>query len=363
MVKIEKDIMKDWSEDAKPLLSVYCATYNHEKYISQAIDSFLMQETDFPFEIIINDDCSKDNTAKIVSEYYAKYPNIIRPIFQTENQNSIGLTPFVDIMMPISKGRYIATCEGDDYWTDPLKLQKQVDFLESHPNFMGCVHATRIVEEYEETLDIIPHNAHKADVFTFENYSKAECYFHTSSCVYRYESKYKSQVDEYFKYACGDWYFSMVFSSFGPIKYIDEVMSVYRIHGQGMWSTKAKDDKEFANILLCIKAADVFPEKYQQNFYEIILNSIKCNSMNVDKLSEFLMGHLNSENIQKIMRVLLKAIGDMQSNISKHISTIKECNDYIKVLEKSLDYEKSITLYKHMKLVLRKFYNKIVRKV
>ncbi|QLE78817.1 glycosyltransferase [Francisella sp. Scap27] len=361
-MRTECEIIKEWGSD-KPLLSVYCATYNHEKYIRQSIDSFLMQETDFPFEVLINDDCSTDDTVKIISEYQEKYPNIIKPIFQVENQNDKGITPFVDIMMPISKGKYIATCEGDDYWIDPLKLQKQVDFLEENPNFMGCVHATKLVKEFEETSEVIPHNTYGKDVFTFENYSKAECYFHTSSCVYRYEGKYKQQVDEYFKHACGDWYFSMVFSSFGPIKYINEMMSVYRIHSQGMWSAKSKEYKELANVLLCVKAIDVFADKYQQNFYGIILKSIKRNDMSVDKLSELLVENLSTDNVEKMLRVLFDSISDMQTDINEYTNTIKECNNYIKVLEESLDYERSITLYMHIKLVLRKFYNRIMRRV
>ena len=109
----------------KPLVSIASITYNHEKFIAQAIDSFLMQETDFDFEIIIGEDCSTDDTLKIIKEYKAKYPDIIKLI--TSESNVGMMTNFIRTLEACS-GKYIALCEGDDYWTDTLKLQKQVNF-------------------------------------------------------------------------------------------------------------------------------------------------------------------------------------------------------------------------------------------
>ena len=105
-----------------PLLSICCVTYNHESFISQCLDGFLMQQTDFPFEILIHDDASADGTANIIMEYEAKYPDLIKPIYQTENQFSKGIKISVTFNFPRAKGKYIALCEGDDYWTDPLKF-------------------------------------------------------------------------------------------------------------------------------------------------------------------------------------------------------------------------------------------------
>lgn len=115
-----------------PLVSICCITYNHENYIRDAIEGFLMQETDFPFEIIIHDDASTDATADIIREYERKYPDIIKPIYQTENQYSKGekVTLFT---LKAARGKYIALCEGDDYWIDPLKLQKQINEMEKRP--------------------------------------------------------------------------------------------------------------------------------------------------------------------------------------------------------------------------------------
>ena len=119
-------------------VSICCLAYNHEPYIRQCLDGFVMQKCNFTFEVLIHDDASKDKTASIIREYEAKYPDIIKPIYQTVNQYSIGVSATKKHNFPRSKGKYIAICEGDDYWTDPLKLQKQVDFLEANQNFSIC---------------------------------------------------------------------------------------------------------------------------------------------------------------------------------------------------------------------------------
>jgi len=119
-----------------PLVSICCITYNHANYISNTIESFLKQETTFSYEIIINDDASTDGTAAIIKEYHDKFPDIIKPILQKENQYSKGIRGMNPrFTFPVAKGKYIAVCEGDDCWIDPHKLQRQVDFLENHEDF------------------------------------------------------------------------------------------------------------------------------------------------------------------------------------------------------------------------------------
>lgn len=124
----------------KPLVSICSITYNHAPYIRECLDGFLMQKTDFPFEIIIHDDASTDGTSDIIREYAEKYPNIIFPIIQLENQYSKHrrFDLIIKSCIDISKGKYIAFCEGDDYWTDPLKLKKQIDYLESNSDCNLC---------------------------------------------------------------------------------------------------------------------------------------------------------------------------------------------------------------------------------
>lgn len=117
------------------MVSIRCATYNHVNYIRKCLEGFVMQQTTFPFEAIVHDDASTDGTTEIVREFAEKYPDIIKPIVETENVWSRHDGSLTQIFMENIKGKYIAPCDGDDYWTDPLKLQKQVDFLESHPDY------------------------------------------------------------------------------------------------------------------------------------------------------------------------------------------------------------------------------------
>jgi len=120
------------------LVSICCLTYNQEDYIDKCIQGFLMQKTNFSFEIIIYDDASTDNTAGIIAKYEKEYPGLIKVIKQEINQFSQGIQPFFKFLFPQARGKYIAYCEGDDYWTDPLKLQKQVDFMETNENIKAC---------------------------------------------------------------------------------------------------------------------------------------------------------------------------------------------------------------------------------
>ncbi len=127
----------------QPLVSICCITYNHESYIRETIEGFLMQKTKFPIEVLIHDDASTDKTADIIREYENKYPDIIKPIYQFDNKYSKGISVSETYNFPRARGKYIAMCEGDDYWTDPSKLQKQVDFMEVNPDCSLCFHASK----------------------------------------------------------------------------------------------------------------------------------------------------------------------------------------------------------------------------
>lgn len=132
------------------VVSICCITYNQAPYIRQCLEGFMMQQTDFPIEVLIHDDASTDGTTEIIKEYEAKYPDIIKPIYEEENQWVKGRRGSAVFNFPRAKGKYIAMCEGDDYWTDSLKLQKQVDFLEANPEYsMACSDATILTSEGE----------------------------------------------------------------------------------------------------------------------------------------------------------------------------------------------------------------------
>lgn len=154
ILRTQEEIMKDWLENSEPLVSISCITYNHAPYIRQCLDGFLMQKTTFPFEILIHDDASPDGTADIIREYEKKYPLLIKPICQTENQYSQGKTSVAETWnFPRAKGKYIALCEGDDYWIDETKLQMQVDFLEKNPEYGMCYTNFSILNQSTGVID------------------------------------------------------------------------------------------------------------------------------------------------------------------------------------------------------------------
>ncbi len=134
--RTQDEIIQNWPNIwAFPMVSIRCTTYNHEQFIAQALDGFLMQETNFPFEVVVHDDASTDKTAEIIREYERKYPKIIKPIYEKENQYSKHDGSLRRIMNAACKGKYVAYCEGDDYWISPTKLQKQIDCLERNKQY------------------------------------------------------------------------------------------------------------------------------------------------------------------------------------------------------------------------------------
>lgn len=137
--------LKKQSEEL--MVTIRCITYNHERYIRQCLEGFIMQKANFRFEAIVHDDASTDGTANIIREYAEKYPDIIKPIFETENLYSKHDGSIARILNEHTHGKYVAMCEGDDYWIDPLKLQKQVDFLEQNLDYVFCCHRYKIYDE------------------------------------------------------------------------------------------------------------------------------------------------------------------------------------------------------------------------
>lgn len=212
----------------KPLVSICCITYNHEKYIAEAIESFLMQETNFPIEIIIHDDASNDNTANIIREYEKKYPDIIKPIYQEENQYSKGIKITQNYISPNVKGKYVATCEGDDFWTDAKKLQKQVDFLETHEDYIMCFHPVVVVDTNKNLIGRYLGPCGKGSrEYTIKD-TVVGGVLHVSSCLIR-AKYYTAERPRWMRNAKhGDYALSLYLSVEGKVYFLDEVMSAYR---------------------------------------------------------------------------------------------------------------------------------------
>lgn len=222
----------------KPLLTICCTTFNHEKYLKETLEGFLLQKTTFPIEIIVHDDASTDNSANIIKEYAAKDSRIV-PILQTENQYSQNKKPWENFVFPIAKGKYIALCEGDDYWTDPLKLQKQVDFLENNEDFELCFHNSKKYFEASGKFEINEASSYINEVTTVIDLVEY-CYIPTPTVVLRNNFKLESW---YYNLPVGDWPLFFIQVGAGKIKKLDDYMAVYRVHEKGMWSSKSNLQK------------------------------------------------------------------------------------------------------------------------
>lgn len=230
-----------------PLVSICCLTYNHENFISQTIESFLSQKTSFPVEILIHDDASTDNTKKIVMEYVAKYPDVIRPIFQKENKYSKGERSFIGhYILPSVRGKYIALCEGDDYWIDPLKLEKQINFLENNPDCSICFHAAHHINEGENSKNFIHRPFFKPRDFKFSiriAILGGGAFMTTNSMVF--VAKYLKDLPAYYyKAPVEDLPLMLFLACHGHIGYLEDIMSVYRMRTEGSWSSQMVISKE-----------------------------------------------------------------------------------------------------------------------
>jgi glycosyltransferase involved in cell wall biosynthesis len=225
----------DWTEEIEPLVSIVCFSYNHESFIEQCIEGFLLQETTFPVEIVIHDDASPDKTAAIIRNYHSRFPKLIRPILQSENQMQKGRN-LLPMIMGTSRGAYIAICEGDDYWISPNKLQQQVEHMENDLRLSMCCHAVQLVGDASITeLAVRPIPSARSPVHGPESFFKFDNFVHTCSVIIRKSclGDIPQMLDGF---PFGDWPLFLLISLRGPVAYLDKVMASYRIHSGGMWS-------------------------------------------------------------------------------------------------------------------------------
>jgi glycosyltransferase involved in cell wall biosynthesis len=234
-----------------PMVSVLFITYNHAKFVRKALESILMQQTTFPFKIIVGDDKSTDGTREIIEEMAVQHPDKI--ILSNPDKNIGPAKNFIQLLTACqnSNARYIAYLEGDDYWTDTGKLQKQVDFLEANPDFSICFHKAKI--EYEE--GIVPFypdiNANTPEVTTIEDIATGN-YIHSPSVVFRNVLKVKEMPDWYETAFPGDWPLHVMNACHGKIRFMQDEMCVYRVHSNGTFSTQ-RNEKEISKYLPTIK--------------------------------------------------------------------------------------------------------------
>lgn len=248
MEKVNQDI----------IVSIRCITYNHAAFIRQCLDGFIMQQTNFRFEAIVHDDASTDGTEEIVREYAQKYPDIIKPMYETENQYSKGNGILRQKVNSQLRGKYIAICEGDDYWTDPYKLQKQVDFLESHPEYSMCSHRYLEYDQENSTMkdglhpyqDII-----KETSYDLNTYVKGAWYAQMLTVMYRRSALDLSNLYKYKMSYDVILFYQLLKKGKGCV--LPDVMAVYRLHNGGVWSGLKAERQYVLNI------------KVRLNIYEI----------------------------------------------------------------------------------------------
>ena len=270
-VKSEKEIMQTWGSRGNPLVTVCCITYNQEKYIEDAIRGFLMQETGFPFEIIIHDDASTDNTANIVRSYAEQYPNIIRTIFQKENQYSQGrdINSFV---FDIARGTYLAICEGDDYWTDSQKLQIQATKMQEHPECHISFHAvTETLNNAAESVNLKPYSKHydKEQVFDPRTVLLGDGCFMQTPSIMLHKDVVKNLPDFYYTAPATDYILKFLGSLNGGALYINRIMGVYRVDAEGSWSeTVHQNEEKMMNYLELLVESYMSMNDYLDGKYE-----------------------------------------------------------------------------------------------
>jgi len=229
----------------KPKLTVLCLAYNHEKYIKKAIESFFMQKTNFDYEVLIYDDASTDKTGQIIKEYKKKYPNKIKTILQEENYYSKGLlnSQIRNLFMQAG-GKYIAICEGDDYWIDSKKLQLQVDFMDKNPKYTVCFHPVKIIHENDKKKKEIFPKIEEGKELTLNDLLRGN-FIQTNSVLYRNLGKKQYMNLSKENFLPGDWYLHIYHAKHGKIKMIDKIMAVYNQNENGIWADRNTDPISF----------------------------------------------------------------------------------------------------------------------
>jgi glycosyltransferase involved in cell wall biosynthesis len=305
-MKDQESIVSNWiNNETKPLVSIICITFNHEGFISQTLEGFLIQETKFPFEIIVHDDASTDNTPNIINEFAAKYPLIIRTILQKENQYSKKeVNIWSDFTFPETKGKYIALCEGDDYWIDPLKLQKQVDFLEKNEDYV--ITWTDFFTKKGDELFPNDFKYSLPEIYTidFDN-------LFTPYCTYTLTSLFrKAAVDplDYKKFVYGkdNTLYALTLCS-GKGAFMNFQSSVYRWHPGGVYSLQKPFFQRYSSYLNLKEIVDNISQAKTKNLEKVLASLLKASAFEAVKLRKNAEYKNNQETKKAISDFLVHA--------------------------------------------------------
>lgn len=231
------------------MVSICCLVYNHEKYLRECLENLVRQKTNFKFEVLIHDDASTDASPEIIREYEKKYPDIIKPIYQRENQYSKSVKISFEYQYPRAKGKYLAFCEGDDFWCDENKLQIQFDMMEQNPEHSLCVHPSYLVNPNGERIGIIEMGG-ESRIISIQNFLE-EKYFSNNKCFQTSSFFVKKEcIDRlleikpnfFMNASVGDFPLVLFLATEGDIYYYNHVMSCYRVGHEGAWSAGMKNN-------------------------------------------------------------------------------------------------------------------------
>ncbi|WP_268797013.1 glycosyltransferase family 2 protein [Pseudomonas huanghezhanensis] len=251
---------------AAPLVSIVCPAYNQEAYIAQTLEAFLAQKTTFEIEILVNDDASTDGTARVIADYAQRYPSLIRPFYSQVNQYSQG-KPSVPRLFGVARGRYIAFCEGDDYWTDPQKLQIQVDFLESHPDYVLTYHDA-VSFDADGQYGVQLQGKLRRDATALE-LQQARPISTLTTC---FRNVFDTLPPELLAAPLNDLVWWSLLGAFGKGKFLGEIKpAAYRLHPGGVFSMRSNKRKLHMSLQTAGALANYYNRLGNQELYEYFL--------------------------------------------------------------------------------------------
>ncbi len=250
-------------------VSVCVITYNQAAFIEQTVESVLMQETNFPFELVVGDDCSQDGAQEILASYAKRYPQKVRVLIAEKN---LGPNKNLIRTYQACQGEYVAALDGDDYWTSPYKLQEQADFLDAHPECSACFHAFKVVGGAGPGERIVRPKGRRT-FYTAMDYAKGLVF---NPCVLMFRNRLFEFPEWYPQALVGDWPLQALLAERGPVGYIDEVMAAYRIQNAGVCASQGYRGNYEKMMMACIQTHQLllshskppFEQLYRRHLYD-----------------------------------------------------------------------------------------------
>lgn len=306
---------QNWPAETKPEVSVCCTTYNHEKYIADCLDGVLMQETNFPVEIIIHDDASTDSTPSIIKEYQRRFPAVVRLISQTVNQRSLG-HKILQLVFPETRGDFLAICEGDDYWSDAQKLQIQYQHLRESPDVHACFHDCISIQKRDDSWLTKGQITWVSDEVRIDDLLDGNPAM-TCSAFLR-SSAFPEMPEIFREFKMGDLPLWILLSLKGRILWIHRNMGVYRLHSSGSWSNKPQSEMHLG-ILECIeRMRDLLPVELQKSHQHSVARHLARYSVHLDR---------EAKDRREPMAVNYRAVS---GDLGEEESSALFCDEYLK---------------------------------